>query len=111
VQTNSLVRITEQYMVRMSPFGANGKNGRPGKALIIMKQTLHIKSRPKLRLSEIERLIEKHRIIVPPLSRQTLIRMCEEGIFETSGSAAGRNGWLVFEDSFLKWVEKLDGVR
>jgi hypothetical protein len=74
-----------------------------------MQQTLHIKSRPKLRLGEVERLIKKHRIIVPPLSRQTLIRMCEEGILEAAGNAAGRNGWLVYEDSFIKWVEELDG--
>jgi hypothetical protein len=74
-----------------------------------MQHTLHIETRPKLRLGEVERLIKKHRVIVPPLSRQTLIRMCEEGIFETAGSAAGRNGWLVYEESFLKWVKDLDG--
>lgn len=73
-----------------------------------MQQSLQFETRPKLRLGEVERLIKKHRIIVPPLSRQTLIRMCEEGIFETSGSSAGRNGWLVYEDSFLKWVKGLD---
>ena len=74
-----------------------------------MKQSLQIKTRTKLRIGEVERLIKTHRIIVPPLSRQTLIRMCEEGIFETAGNCAGRNGWLVYEDSFLKWVEELDG--
>ncbi|MGQ0540929.1 MAG: hypothetical protein ACT4O9_03635 [Blastocatellia bacterium] len=73
-----------------------------------MKQMLDIGIRPKMRLSEIERLIKKHRIIVPPLSRQTLIRMCEAGIFETAGNAASRSGWLVFEDSFLRWVKDLD---
>lgn len=61
-----------------------------------------------MRLSEIERLIKKHLIIVPPPSRQTLIRMCEEGIFETAGNKRSRIGWLVYADSFKKWVEQLD---
>jgi hypothetical protein len=60
-------------------------------------------------LSEIERLIRKHRIIVPPLSRATLIKMCEEGTLETAGDSPTNVGWLVYEDSFLKWVEALDG--
>jgi hypothetical protein len=66
------------------------------------------KARPKLRLSEIERLIKKHRIIVPPLSRQKLIALCEDGTFETVGTSATKLGWLVFEDSFLRWVKRLD---
>ncbi|HBR57617.1 MAG TPA: hypothetical protein DEA22_09125 [Blastocatellia bacterium] len=70
---------------------------------------LHFENRPKLRLAEIERLIRKHRIIVPPLSRSTLARMCESGEFETSGNAPTRLGWLVYEDSFWKWVRGLDG--
>lgn len=63
--------------------------------------------RPKLRLSEIERLIRKYRIIVPCPSRQTLIAMCEEGIFETARRDE-KASWLVFEDSFLKWVHDMD---
>lgn len=63
--------------------------------------------RPILRLSEIDRLIKKHRIIIPPLSRASLVNMCEDGIFETSGSGASSSGWLVYEDSFLEWVHKL----
>ncbi len=64
--------------------------------------------RSKIRLSEVERLIRKHRIIVPPLSRQTLIKMCEEGIFESVGSSPTILGWLVYEDSFWKWAKGLD---
>ncbi len=73
-----------------------------------MKHIFDIEPRPKLRLGEIERLIKKHRIITPPLSRQTLIKMCEDGTFETSGAKATMFGWLVFEDSFLRWVKELD---
>jgi hypothetical protein len=67
--------------------------------------------RPKLKLSEIERLIRKHRIIVPCPSRQTLINMCEEGVFETSGNQPTSMGWLVFEDSFWRWARALDGIQ
>lgn len=72
------------------------------------KQMLDYQPRVKIRLSEIERLIRKHRIIVPPLSRQTLIKMCEEGIFETVGDGPTILGWLVYEDSFWKWAKSLD---
>ena len=74
-----------------------------------MKRLLDIKIRPKLRLGEVERLIKAHRIIVPPPTRHTLIKMCEEGIFETLGNVPTNVGWLVFEDSFLKWAEKMNG--
>ncbi|MBA2380236.1 MAG: hypothetical protein H0V76_11750 [Blastocatellia bacterium] len=73
-----------------------------------MKQLLDFTPRVKLRLGEIERIIKAQRIIVPPPSRQTLVKMCEEGIFETVGSGPTALGWLVFEDSFLKWVRELD---
>jgi hypothetical protein len=66
------------------------------------------KIRPKIRLGEVERLIRKHRIIIPPITRNTLIKMCEEGIFETAGTEPSRHGWLVFEDSFWKWAELLE---
>jgi len=72
------------------------------------QQTLDSSPRTKLRLSEIDRLIRKHRIIIPPPTRRALIAMCEDGTFETVGNAATKMGWLVFEDSFLKWVEGLD---
>lgn len=57
--------------------------------------------RPRLRLSEVERLIRKHRITVPCPSRQTLIRMCEDGTYEAK---LVRGGWEVFEDSFWNWA-------
>jgi hypothetical protein len=62
-----------------------------------------------MRLAEVERLIRKHRIIVPPLSRASLITMCEEGTLETAGKLPSKVGWLVYEDSFLRWVKSLDG--
>jgi len=64
--------------------------------------------RTKLRLSEIEKLIRVHRIVIPPLSRRRLSEMCEEGIFETAPRNGGKH-WLVYEDSFLKWVKDMDG--
>ena len=73
-----------------------------------LQQLLDLKPRPKLRLSEIERLIRKHRVIVPPPSRRALIAMCEDGTLETVNHRAGE-AWLVFEDSFLKWVKSLEG--
>ncbi len=69
---------------------------------------LDLSPRPKLRLSEIERLIRKHRIIIPTPSRRTLIAWCEDGTFEATPKTPGMT-WLVYEDSFLKWVESLDG--
>ena len=67
------------------------------------------KIRTKLRLSEVERLIKKHRIIVPTPSRRTLSNMCEDGRFETPSIQPGKMGWLVYEDSFWKWARGLDG--
>lgn len=61
--------------------------------------------RPVLRLSEIERFIKKHRILVPPPSRPKLIGLCESGTFETVGNKPTSFGWLVYEDSFLRWVK------
>jgi len=60
-----------------------------------------------LRLSEVERLIRRDRIIVPTPSRRTLIRMCDEGVFETARRRKLRDPYLVTEDSFLKWVAGL----
>lgn len=67
------------------------------------------KIRTKLRLGEIERLIRKHRIIVPPPARNTLINMCEDGTFETEGDRPTRHGWLVYEDSFWRWARGESG--
>jgi len=60
-----------------------------------------------MRLSEIERLIKRHRIVIPPLTRETLRRMCEEGIFETATAGPRKIGLLVYEDSFKAWVDRL----
>lgn len=72
------------------------------------QRTLDIPSRTKLRLGEVERLIRKHRIIVPPPTRKTLIGMCEDGTLETAGTSPTKLGWLVYEDSFLKWISSLE---
>ena len=73
------------------------------------QRILDLIPRPKLRISEIERIIRIHRIIVPPLARRTLIGMCEDGTFETAPRRTPRANHLVYEDSFLKWVKSLDG--
>lgn len=74
-----------------------------------IKQTDERQIRSKLRLGEVERLIRKHRIVVPCLSRQTLQNMCEDGTFETAGDKPTRLGWLVYEDSFWKWAKDTGG--
>ena len=73
----------------------------------ITKHILDLKPRPKLRLAEIERLIRKHRILIPPPSRRSLVALCESGRLETTPRRNGQT-WLVYEDSFLRWVEELD---
>lgn len=74
-----------------------------------IKQTDEKKIRPKLRLSEIERLIARHKIIVPTPNRRTLRHLCEDGTFETAQNPPGKMGWLVYEDSFWRWARSLDG--
>lgn len=76
-----------------------------------MKQIEQVlnRSRAKLRLGEIERLIKKHRLIIPPPSRQALYKLCQEGTLETSTAAPTSLGWMVYEDSFLRWIKSLDG--
>lgn len=71
---------------------------------------LNFVPRTKLKLSEVERLIRQHRIIVPCPSRGTLIGMCEDGTFATVGNASTTLGWLVYEDSFLEWARSLDQI-
>lgn len=73
------------------------------------QQLLDFVPRPKLRLSEIERLIRKHRIIVPTPSRGKLLELCEEGVLETAPRRSTREPYLVYEDSFLKWVREMEG--
>jgi hypothetical protein len=73
-----------------------------------IKQTAESDFRPKLRLSEVERMIREQRILIPPPSRSTLITLCEQGVLEAAGGAASPFGWLVFEDSFFEWAKNLD---
>jgi hypothetical protein len=72
------------------------------------QRTLDLITRPKLRLSEVERLIRINRIIVPPLSRRSLIDLCEEGKLQIAPRKGERSPYLVYEDSFLAWVRSLD---
>ena len=74
--------------------------------MITKIQSLDIKKTRRLRLSEIDRIIRKEGIIIPVPSRPTLIAFCEDGTFENSVKT--KFGWLVYEESFLKWVESLD---
>jgi hypothetical protein len=76
--------------------------------MTITKRLLEMSPRPKLRLSEIERLIKKHRVLTPVPSRRILVGWCEDGTFETAPHRTGEP-WLVYEDSFLNWVKSLDG--
>lgn len=76
---------------------------------LITKRTLDFNTRPKLRLSEIERLIRAKRIIMPPPSRRNLLMLCEDGTFETAPRNGIRSHYLVYEDSFLKWLQEMDG--
>jgi hypothetical protein len=76
-----------------------------------MKQLLNADLRPVIRLSEVEKLIKRHRILTPPPSRKTLQRMCEDGTFDAVGNAPTTLGWLIYEDSFLRWVNSLDGSK
>lgn len=71
------------------------------------KRLLDLPPRTKLTLPEVERLIKRHRILVPPPSRRKLIELCEEGTLETPPHRHGAR-WIVYEDSFLRWVRSLD---
>lgn len=64
--------------------------------------------RTKIRLSEIERILRKERVILPVPSRTKLTALCEDGTFETAGKKPGPFGWLVYEDSFKRWLQSLD---
>ena len=73
------------------------------------QRTLDFTARPKLRLSEVERLIRLKRIIIPPLSRRKIVAMCEDGTLEHAPRRSDREHYLIYEDSFLKWAKGLDG--
>lgn len=72
--------------------------------LPLNSETSVVNLRPRLYLSEVERLIKQHRIVTPCLSRNTLIRMCESGVLETPGGGTTTGRWQVYEDSFWRWA-------
>ncbi len=76
-------------------------------AMTTTKRKLDLRTRPLLRLSEIERIIKDNRIIVPTPSRRMLTEMCDDGTFRTAKRRKKRSPYLVYEDSFLAWVEGL----
>lgn len=59
--------------------------------------------RPMLKLSDIEQILVKARIMRDPPSRPVLIEMCEDGTFEAKKT---RFGWMVSEESFDRWVKE-----
>jgi len=67
---------------------------------------LKFRYRSVLRLSEIERILTDEEIIIPTPSRRTLKNWCEEGRFETLARHKPTDAWLVFADSFEKWLEQ-----
>ena len=73
------------------------------------QRLLDLKPPTMLRLSEIERILRKERLIVPPLSRRMLITLCDNGIFDTAPRTHPRAPYLVTEESFLRWVKSLSG--
>lgn len=73
------------------------------------QRLLDLSPQTKLRIYEVERLIRIHRIVVPPLTRRRLLHICEDGTFRTAPRTLERGHWLIYEDSFLKWVRRLDG--
>jgi hypothetical protein len=70
------------------------------------KYELTFKIRPALRLSRVHEILKTHRVMDPLPSRRNLIDLLEEGVIEGTLS---RYGWLVYEDSFLKWLRELNG--
>lgn len=60
--------------------------------------------RPLLRIGFVEQIIKRDRIIIPCFTRPTMIEMIEKGILEGTKS---NFGWLIYEDSFIKWIKDL----
>lgn len=75
---------------------------------VLQQQTLvgvNFWVRPTLRLYDVQDLMAKTRAVAHKPSRHTLIAMIESG--ELEGKLT-RFGWLVFEDSLLKWLRELN---
>lgn len=58
-------------------------------------------TRPCLRLSRIEEILQQTKIVDPVPSRKTLIRALEQGLLDGKKM---KSGWIVYEDSFKVWV-------
>ena len=69
-----------------------------------MKFDFDFPLRTPLRLCLVEEIIRKQRVILPPPSRACLIEMLEDGRLEGHKTTFG---WVVYEDSFRKWVKSL----
>jgi len=103
------------YANRLTPYPREDTYSRRGSGpndfltrqkMIGKTQSLDSKKGTKLRLCEIERILRKERIIIPPPTRPTLIGFCEDGTFENAIKT--KLGWLVYEESFLRWISSLD---
>lgn len=104
-----ITQVDASNLINEGIMDTNGAN-LPNKAAkrVKIQQTDDPIRRARMRLSEIERIVRKERILIPPPSRTKLLAMCEDGTFETAGSGPSKFGWLVYEDSFWKWVKSLD---
>lgn len=58
-------------------------------------------TRPCLRLSRIEEILQQTKIVDPVPSRQTLINLIEDGTLDGKKLSLG---YVVYEDSFKTWV-------
>lgn len=61
--------------------------------------------RPVITLDEIITALTESEAITPVPSRPTLIRMCQDGTFETTTNGEAKVGkHYVYKDSFLQWL-------
>lgn len=61
--------------------------------------------RPTLRLSRVMEIVKGSRIMDPPPTRRNLMHLLEEGVIEGNLTSYG---WLVYEDSLLKWIRSIN---
>jgi hypothetical protein len=61
--------------------------------------------RPKLRLCRVQEILLQKRVLDPPPSRRNLINLLEEGVIDGKLTSYG---WVVYEDSFLRWLKAFD---
>jgi len=65
--------------------------------------------KPKLRLCQVEDYLTKTQAMGECPSRQTLINWLDEGQLE--GVKVEGLGWLVYQDSFKRFLHRLDGAQ